>query len=217
MENKKLQFGSSPVSQQESKTLKARVRLLYDSKEFIISLIIIFFTILTSVLIWTLSPEGSFLIIFSGLIWFLLPLSSLFINRSNPITVTSRKIIIKRPILKSVTIEKEDIMQISGKKNGDHSLRWLFRLIYVIFITFLFVQGIMEGLQDLKRTSPYYVVVSLLLQRLAIVAFFIVLFYDFELIASYQRILKVTTRSNLKLQFFTNDPQELTRILEKEI
>lgn len=216
MENEKLQLGSSHLSQQESKILKARVNLLYDVETFIIFLIIAFLTILTSFLIWIFVPEGSFLVIFSGLIWFLIPLSLLLLNRPNTFAVTSGKIIIKRPMRKPVVIDKEDIMQISEKKNISHYMHWLFRLLNVIIIASFFVQGIMESLQNLKRTFPYYIVISLFLERLALVALFIVLAYNFELIAPYQRTLKVTTRSNLKLLFYTNDPEELTRFLKKE-
>jgi Protein of unknown function (DUF1673). len=115
---------------------------------------------------------------------------------------------------KPVVIENKDIRQISVTRHKDHSLRWLIRLMYVIFIAFFFVKGIIEALQNLKRAFPYYVVISLFLVNFVLVALLLVQSYKFELVAPFQQTVEVTTHSNLKLKFFTDDPEELTRLLK---
>lgn len=117
---------------------------------------------------------------------------------------------------KPVIIEKEDIMQISVTRTGNHYLRWTVRLIYVVFIPLYFVKEIMTTLQDMERSFPEYIDLSLFLLNLTVLAMLLVMFYNFELMAPYQQTLKVTTRSNLELSFFTDDPEKLTRILKKE-
>ncbi|MGA9189668.1 MAG: hypothetical protein WB014_14175 [Methanosarcina sp.] len=142
---------------------------------------------------------------------FLLPLIFL-LNRPNAATVIPGKIIIKQPMRKPVVIEKEDVTQISLTKNESHSLRWLIRLFYVFF----FIVTIMMDLKDLERLASDYSKLSISLTKLSKITFFLVLYYNFELLIPYQRTLKVTTRSNLKLWLFTDNPEELTGFLKKE-
>jgi len=93
-ENGNLQLGSSPAGLQESRTLKARVNPVGDLWGVIIILIIGFFAVIASLLLYLYSPEGSFLIIFSGLIMFLTPLM-LLLYRPNTVALISGKITIK--------------------------------------------------------------------------------------------------------------------------
>jgi len=118
--------------------------------------------------------------------------------------------------LAPIVVEKEDIRQISVTKNRDHSLRWLIRSFYVIFLPLYLGEGIIKALRNLERSFPDYIVFSLFLVRLAGVAIFLALFYNFELLAPYQQTLKVTTNSNLNLQFYTEKPKELVAILKNE-
>ena len=74
----------------------------------------------------------------------------------------------------------------------------------------------MTTLWDLERSVPDYVNLSIFLMNLAVVTLFLVLFYNFELLASYQRALKVSTHSNLKLCLYTEEPEELTKFLKNE-
>lgn len=209
LENENIQL-SSPADLQEGRILKVEASLFdwwWVSRLFIIT----FFTLIISLLLWTFSPEDSYLIIFSGLIWFFMPLT-FFLTRPNAATVVPGEIIIKQPMRKPIVIEKEDITQISVKKNEGHSLRWLIRLFYV----FLFVVTIIMDLRDLERLTPDYSKLSIFLIKLSNITFFLVLFYNFELLVPYKRTLKVTTCSNLKLWLYTDNPEELTRFLKKD-
>ena len=214
-ENGNLQLMPSPASPQESRILKARVSIVNSGWILWVS-IIAFFTLIVSLLIWTYySPEGSFLILFSGLIWFLIPLMFL-LNHPNTVAVTSGKIIIKRPLCKPVVIQKEDVTQISVKKNKDHSLRWFFRLCYIVIISLFFVVIILSGLRALGGAAPEYPDISNFLIQFAQVTFFLVLIYNGELVMPYQQVINITTRSNLKLRLYIDEPGEIMEILKNK-
>lgn len=210
LENENIQLSSSPADLQEGRILKVQASL-FDWWWVSRLLIITFFTLIISLFLWTFSPEDSYLIMFSGLIMFLLPLT-FFLTRPNVATVIPGEIIIKQPMRKPIVIEKEDITQISVKKNEGHSLRWLIRLFYV----FLFVVTIMMDLRDLERLAPDYSKLSIFLIKLSKITFFLVLFYNFELLVPYKQTLKVTTRSNLKLWLYIDDPEKFTGFFKKE-
>lgn len=143
---------------------------------------------------------------------FLLPLM-LLLNHPNAAAIMPEKIIIKRPMRKSVVIKKEDIIQISVISTRNRFLHWLMRLVYIVWIPLYFIKEIMTTLCNLKILSTDYVELSQFLRQLAVLAMFLVMFYNSELMAPYQQILKVTTRSSLKLWLFTDDPEELTKLL----
>lgn len=67
----------------------------------------------------------------------------------------------------------------------------------------------MSTLRDLERSFTDYVVLSLFLAHLSGVVISLVLLYNTELLMPYQQTLNVTTRSNLKLKFFTDKPEEI--------
>ncbi len=216
LENENIQL-SSPADLQEGRNLKVKASL-FDWWWVSRLLIITFFTLIISLLLWTFSPEDPYLIIFSGLIMFLLPLT-LFLTRPNAATITPGKIRIKQPTRKPIVIEKEDITQISVKKNEGHSLRWLIRLFCVIAIPLDFILGIPRNLQYIKYIEvsfSNYVDFSLFLGHLAAVTVLLVLFYNGELLTPYRWALKVTTCSNLKPWLYTNNPEELTSFLKNE-
>lgn len=225
MGNETTHLNSSPASLQESKILKARASLLFDREtiKLVLAVGIIFvvgiFAETASTLLWVHVPEGPFLVflivfLFSGFIWLLIPLSILFYNYPSTVEVMSEKIIIKKPMRNPVVIEKKDIMEISITESKIHSLRWVVRLTYIILLVFFFKDTVTKALQDLQKEFPYYIVLNLFLMNFILVAFLIVQLYKFELMAPYQQMLNVTTYSNLKLKFFTDDPEELTGLLK---
>lgn len=117
---------------------------------------------------------------------------------------------------KLTVIKKEDINQISIKKTGNPYNCWLIRLLYVIWIPLYFKKEIMTTLHDLKMSFPDYVELSLFLSHLALLAMFLLLLYNSELTAPYQQAIKVSTKSNLKICLYAEEPEEITAILRNE-
>lgn len=214
LENGNLQLMPSSAGLQENRTLKARVNLV-DHRWILRALLIGFLALIASLLLWTYIPEGSLLIIFSGLVMFLIPLVFI-LNHPSKAVGTSEKIIIKRPMSKPVVIEREDIKQISSIKNENHSYRWLSRLLSIACISLYFVETIMMDLKNMERSAPEYPEFSIFLAQFAPVALFLVIYYHFELIAPYKWTLKITTRSNLNLEFYIDEPEGIMGIFKNE-
>jgi hypothetical protein len=213
-ENGNLQLMPPPAGMQESRVLKARASLV-DSGWALWVLIIIFFIVIVSFLLWIFSPEGSFLVIFSGIIWFLPPLMFL-LNHPNTVAVMSGKIIIKRPLHKPVVIEKEDVTQISVTKNQSHSLRWFLRLFYIACVLLYFVITVMTDLKVLGGSALEYPDLRNFLVQFAQVALFLVLIYNGELVTPYKRVINITRRSDLNLKLYIDEPEEIIGILKNE-
>jgi hypothetical protein len=68
----------------------------------------------------------------------------------------------------------------------------------------------------LQESAPTSEKLSLVMVNFWNIAFVIVVYYIFELLTPYQQTLKITTRSNLNPEFFTDDPEEIMAIIKKE-
>ena len=214
LENGSIHFGSSPLGPHESRILKLQVSLFPECW----AVIIILFTLIISLLLWTYSPEDSFLMILSELILYLPLIPLLLSHRPSTVAVMPEKIIIKRPLRKPVVIEKKDLVQISVTRNENRFLRWPMRLVFLVTLPIILLHTVERIVRDLhlEEAAPFSAKLSLFLLQFFIVAFLLVLYYIFELRAPYQRVLKVTTHSNLKVWIYTEEPEELTAILKNE-
>jgi hypothetical protein len=202
-----------PSTSLEGKVLKAQVSLSKDNgiAEFAILELII-------VIILAIYSSGSSVFkILSLFITYLVLLTLILYNR-NTVLLTPEKVIIRRHLFKSLVLRKEDIMKISVSKNKNHSLRWPIRLLYLAVLPMILLQkveGITRGLQ-VRETAPDSAKLSLFLVTFIGVAFLLVIYYIFELLTPYQQTLKITTRSDLELWFYTGEPEEMIAILRNE-
>lgn len=215
LENGSFQQNLSPTYLQERKILKAQVNVFPEWW----AVIIISSALIVSLLLWTYSPEDSFLIVLSELILYLPLILLLFSHYPSTVTVMPDKIIIKRSLRKPVVIEKENIRQISIEKNENRSLRWPMRLVFLATLPVILlrtVERIIRNLQ-LEEAASASAKLGLFLSHSLVATYLLVFFYNFELRAPYQRILKVTMYSNLKLWIYTEEPEELTKLLNFEI
>lgn len=145
---------------------------------------------------------------------FLIPLM-LLLYRPNTVALISGKIIIKRPLHKPFVIEKENITQISVTKNENHSLRWLLRLFFVVCLSVYYSwdnAGFAESGKVISRLCWA--------QSISVESFgssnFPCEFLQNRTLTLYNQTLKVTTSSNLKLCFYTDEPEKLTGFLKNE-
>lgn len=61
------------------------------------------------------------------------------------------------------------------------------------------------------EAAPAFIKLSSVMVDFWIIAYVLVIyFYIFEFTVPYQQILKLTTRSNLNLEFYTDEPEEIT-------
>jgi hypothetical protein len=75
---------------------------------------------------------------------------------------------------------------------------------------------ILNDLKGLERSAPEYIDLSLFLGHLAVVAIPLVNNYNFEITAPYKKAISIITRSNLNLELYIDEPEEIMAILKKE-
>ncbi len=108
-------------------------------------------------------------------------------------------------------------MQTSVSKNKGNSLRWPLRLLILIVLAIQLCHTIESIARDLRMEgAPAFVILSSIMVDFWTVAFAFVLYYIFELTVPYQQILKITTRSNLNLEFYTEEPEEIMTVFKNK-
>lgn len=204
------QLASFPADLQEGKVLKAHVLYKgYGIAKIIISALVI------SLILGLCSSPGSFFYLFSSLIPYLAFLALILYNRTTVRSIPD-KIIIRRHLFKSLVLRKEDIVQTSVSKNKSHSYRWPLRLLILAALKIQLPQTVENITRDLQmEAAPAFVKPSLVLVHFLTVAYVLVIYcYIFEPAVPYKQILKVTTRSNLNLEFYTEEPEEIMTIFK---
>lgn len=195
----------SPASLQESKVLKGRALYRgYGTVKIIVTALVI------SLILGLCSPVGSFFDFFSSLILYLAFLAFILYNRTTVLLIPE-KIIIRRHLFRSLVLKKEDIVQTSVSKNKGNSLRWPLRLLLLVVLAIQLPHTIESITRDLQmEAAPAFIKLSSVMVDFWIIAYALVIyFYIFELTVPYQQILKLTTRSNLNLEFYTDEPEEI--------
>ncbi len=140
--------------------------------------------------------------IYLTLILYLTLLTLIFYNR-NTVMLTPEKIVIRRHLFKSLVLQKEDVAQISVSKNKGYTYRWPLRFLFLAALIFTLpqtIENITRGL-SMETTPLSYKLIGVLVSFWSI-AFAVVIYYIFELVAPYQQVLKITTRSNLNLELY---------------
>jgi len=232
-ENGNLQLMSSPKSLQEGRVLKAKVlyKGLGIAKIYLPILLVLFLPIIIKFLGFGFSsptgPEHNVVIFDPGLNLILLIFQTLFIylallavilyNRTTTAVLTPEKIIIRRHLFKSLVLQKEDIAKISVSMNRNCTYRWVLRLLLLAAFIYTLHQPIESITKELSvETTPLLYKLIGVLSSFWIIANTLVFYYIFELVAPYRQVLKITTCSNLNLEFYTDEPEEIMSILKKE-
>lgn len=209
----KSQLAPDSANLQESKVLKAQVSLSRDCgiAKIVFPALIVF--IISAIYI----SGNSVFDILPFLIMYLAFLVLILYNR-NTVKLTPEKVLIHRHLFKPLVLQKDDILQISVSKNKNHTYRWPTRLLTFTFLAIqlhLIVEGIIRGLQ-IRETSPISAKLTLFLGEFLVVAFLLTLYYILELLTPYKQALKVTTHSDLNLEFYIEEPEELIAVLRNE-
>lgn len=198
----------SPTSLQEGKILKARVNFSRDAGIVKINIILLI-TLFAMIYISMVSNLNSLHILYS-FIQYLALLALILYNRTT-VLLTPEKIIIHRRLFRSLVLRKEDIVQITISKNKGRSLRWPLRLLALVAFAIQLPHTVESITRDLQmEAAPVFIKLSSVMTNFWIVAYFLVIyFYIFEFTVPYRQILKITTRSNLNLEFYTQKPEEI--------
>jgi len=136
----------------------------------------------------------------------------LLLQNNTTVELTPERIIIHRPLLKSITIPKESIITINIAKNSAYKLRWILYPVALAGLLFLIRKNALSAYLNDANSAPLIVKFITLYSIPLTTVLFAVIFYNY-LIRSYNNaFLKITTK-NREFTFYTNDPQELVKKL----
>ena len=197
----------SPADLQEGKILKAHATLSRDGgivKISLMLLIALFLMIYISMI-----SNIDFLFQLYLLIQYLALLALILYNHTT-VMLTPDKLIIHRHFFRSLVLRKGDIVHTSVSRNKGNSFRWPMRLFLLALFAIQLPHTVESITRDLQmEAAPVFVILSSVMADFWIVAFVFVIYYIFELTVPYQQILKITTRSNLNLEFYTEEPEKI--------
>jgi ABC-type antimicrobial peptide transport system permease subunit len=161
---------------------------------------------------------GSFIFdTFLPLILYITLLALILYNRTTAV-LTPEMIVVQRCLFKSLILRKEDITQIKASKNKGHSYRLPLRLLLLAVLITTLPQTIERITRSLyTETTPLsYKLIGVLVDLWMVAYILVIYYYVFELAAPYQQVITITTRANLNLEFYTDEPEEIMGILKNE-
>jgi hypothetical protein len=198
----------SPSNLQEGEILKAHAGLSRDGGIVKITLALLIILILMIYL--SMISNFAFISHLPYLLIQYLALLALILYNHTTVMLTPDKLIIHRYFFKSLVLRKEDIVQTSVSRNKGNSFRWPMRLFLLALFAIQLPHTVESITRDLQmEAAPVFVILSSVMSDFWIVAFVFVIYYIFELTVPYQQILKITTRSNLNLEFYTEEPEKI--------
>ncbi len=137
----------------------------------------------------------------------------LLIQNKTTVELTPHSIIIHRPLLKSVLIQKESIVSINIIKNPNYRFRWILYPFALVGLLFSIGKNITSLDHNAANSAP--VIVKFITAYSIPIATILVavIFYNY-LVRSYNAaVLKIMTK-NREITFYTNNPKELESKLE---
>ena len=160
----------------------------------------------------------NFVYIISSMSLFIISYYMLYFNEKNA-ELTAGSIIVNRPFHKSVVIPKDSILKTKVVKNYNHSFRWIFPLMGILWLAF-----IMEKIIDVS--SSYFAgnyllldTISIIFMYIGIMSLYISIYLMSKKSSSYRNALKITAKlkNEISLYVYINDPQEMKNTLEVSI
>ena len=194
--------------------------IIYYQNVNIVSIAIILFSIVIA--IYVLMIIALFVPIFRNFVYIIFSIASfiisfymLYFNGKNA-EITAGSIIVNRPFHKSVVIPKDSILKTKVVKNYNHSFRWIFPLMGILWLAF-----IMEKIIDVS--SSYFAgnyllldTISIIFMYIGIMSLYISIYLMSKKSSSYRNALKITAKlkNEVSLYVYVNDPQEMKNTLE---
>lgn len=136
----------------------------------------------------------------------------LLLQNNTTMELTPERIIIHRPLLKSIIIPKESIITINIAKNSAYKIRWILYPVGLAGLLFLIRKNAISAYLNAASSDPLIVKFITIYSIPLTTVLFAVIFYNY-LIRSYNpAFLKITTKDR-EFTFYTKDPQELVKKL----
>jgi hypothetical protein len=118
-------------------------------------------------------------------------------------------IIIHRPFLRSIVIQKNEIIKTQIIKNLSHTKRWIIRLVALIVLVFLATLNINAIHINIEQSLPMLVTIVNIFSMPLMTVWFAVHIYNFEIRTRYQAALHVAINKR-QFMFYVDNPDEFS-------
>jgi len=150
-----------------------------------------------------------FFIIFA----YYLALLLVVLQNHTTVELTDSTIIIHRPILRSIVIQKNEVIKAQVIKNVSHTTRWILRigeLIALILLIILAIRNINAIFINIEQSLSMLVTMVNIFSMPLLPVMIAVLFYNNEIRMHYQASLHVATSKMRQFNFYVDNPDEFS-------
>jgi len=119
-------------------------------------------------------------------------------------------IIIHRPFLRSIVIQKNEIIKTQIIKNLSHTKRWIIRLVALIVLVFLATLNINAILINIEQPLPMLVTIVNIFSMPLMTVWFAVMVYNNEIRMHYQASLHLVATKKRQFMFYVDNPDEFS-------
>ena len=154
----------------------------------------------------------SILHIFIVLAYYLAFLLLVLQNRTT-VELTHGTIIIHRLFLRSIVIQKNEVIKTQVMKNFAHTIRWIIRPVELILLIFLATHNINAIYINIEQSLPMLVTIVNIFSIPLITVMVAVIFYNFEIRTHYKATLNVAT-NKCQVAFYADNPDEFSLMLQ---
>jgi len=133
-------------------------------------------------------------------------------NRTT-VELTHGTIIIHRPFLRSIVMQKNEITKTQVIKNYTHTTRWIIRPVGLIVLILLAIRNINAIYINIEQSLSMLVTMVNIFSMPLITLMFAVIFYNFEMRAHYRAAMEVAT-SKRQVTFYVDNPDEFSVMLQ---
>ena len=125
----------------------------------------------------------------------------------------SNAIIIKRPLLHTVVISKDNILKTEVIKNINHTILFITLPMSILVQVFLIMDALNTVSRYIAHNDPLAVIISFIFLKVTIMVLFAVLFYKVYIRSYYPDALKVKARNNREIILYIDNPRDMERKL----
>jgi len=150
-----------------------------------------------------------FFIILSYYLAFLL----LVLQNRTTVELTHGTIIIHRPFLRSIVIQKNEVIKTQVVKNFDHTMRWIIQPVALIVLILLAIRNINAIYINIGQSFAMLITMVNIFSIPLLTVMFAVLFYNFEIRTHYMATLNVSTDKR-QFMFYVDNPDDFSAMLQ---
>lgn len=143
-----------------------------------------------------------------------LSLLLVFLQNRTTVELTDGTIIIHRPFLRSIVIQKKEVIKTQVIKNLSNTTRWIIRLVELIILVFLATHNINAIHINMEQSLPMLVTIVNIFSMPLVTVMSAVIFYNNEIRMHYQASLHVVATNKRQFNFYASNPDEFSIMLQ---